>query len=84
MNKIRRAILFYQQIEGMDLSWIDVLERELTESTKSRIERSNLDLHVLARLIKLTMNEDRNEIDQVLNAKLHDQDLVIGIMRDLG
>ena len=84
MNKIRKAILFYQQIEGMDLAWIDILERELMESTKSRIEKSNLDLHVLARLIKLAMNEDRSEIDKVLNEKLHDQDLVIGIMRDLG
>lgn len=84
MNKIRKAILFYQQIEGMDLAWIDVLERELKESTKSRIEKSNLDLHVLARLIKLAMNEDKNKIDQVLNGKLRDQNLVIGIMRDLG
>ena len=84
MNKIRKAILFYQQIEGMDLAWIDILERELSESTKEGIERSNLDFHVLARLIKLAMHEDRSEIDKVLNEKLHDQDLVIGIMRNLG
>lgn len=83
MNKIRKAILFYQQIEGMDLAWIDTLERELTESTKEWIEKSNLNIHALARLIKLAMN-DRNKIDQVLNEKLHDQNLVIGIMRDLG
>ena len=74
----------------MDLVWIDVLERELRKTTKEDIERGNLDLHVLARLIRITIVEARNEagkrseIDQILNEKLHDQNLVIGIMRDLG
>lgn len=68
------------------MAWIDVLERELTESTKEWIERSNLNLHlhVLARLIKLAMNEAEDRSEIVLNEKLHDQNLVLRIMRNLG
>lgn len=57
-----------------------MLERELTESKKEWIERSNLNLHILARLIKLVMNEAEDRSEIVLNEKLHDQNLVLRIV----
>ncbi len=86
MNKIRLAIMSYQfHPFDMKLEWIDVMNMTLLQRTKDYIDKGNLDLRILAVLIKETLVEAdiEDEIDRVLWNKLHDKDLVIKLMGEI-
>lgn len=83
MEKIARCINSNKNIIGMKLEWIDLLNDALSAETKAYISKGNLDLDILAELIKQTMESTKGDdslIDEVLWDKLHDQNLVIGLM----
>ena len=79
MNKIKHAIQFNVKTVGTSLGWIGIFDDYLSDDTKKRIENSNIELVVLARIIVLTMNEvnDYSQLDKVFNSKINDQSLVI-------
>lgn len=86
MNKIRLSIQFNQGYPYyMKLEWIELMNMALLQRTKDYVEKGNLDLRILAVLIKETMLEAKNvnEIDGVLWNKLHDSDLVIKLMGEI-
>lgn len=70
IDKIRWAITSNQ----MNLAWLDVLDRTLSDKTKLYIKNGNLKLDVIAELIQSVMSEatDESEIDTLLWEKLHD------------
>lgn len=81
MDKIRLAFNSYHIIEEMDLNWIDLLAKNLREETINHINNSNLDLHVIALLIKQTLfeAENKDEIDRILWTKLNDWNLIVSL-----
>ncbi len=85
-KKIRQAIQFNQgKPLSMQLGWIDLMDRCLSQRTQDYIEHGTLELKVLAVLIKQSINEasSESEIDGLLWNKLHDQQLVIHLMKEL-
>ena len=84
-NKIFMAINSYKLIEGINPGKIEYLNRVLSEETKQRIERGNLHLHILAVILKSAMDEGKcdEEIDEIVNKKLNDRDLVIYLAQHL-
>ena len=84
MNKIRCAIISYQYILDMNLAWIDVLDRALTDETKEFIEGSTLNLEIIAQFIKEAMCESscKSDIDNLLMKKMKDQEMVISLMKE--
>ena len=83
MSKIRHAIQFNQFPPfNMQLSWIDLMDRSLSDQTKKYVEKGTLDLRILAVIIRDTIQESDSEaqIDKLLWDKLHDQDLVISLI----
>lgn len=86
-NKIKHAIQFNQGAPFyMELEWIEVLEHALTVETKVYIEKGNIDLRILADVIKQTMSEkqDEKQINGILWDKLHDWNLVVGLKKKYG
>ena len=69
----------------MDLRYLSIMEENLTDTTKEYIERGNLDLRILAVLIRDTLSEaeSKERIDKLLWDKLHDQDLVVKLMGEI-
>lgn len=70
-----------------NLQWVALLDKYLSQKTKIYIESGNLDLRVLASLIKDSIIEADayyDRIDEILWGKLHDQDLVIEVMHEMG
>lgn len=86
MNMIRMAINSYKIIEKLNIGWYEVLDNYLSEDTKRMVDNSRMNLHVLAVLIKLTMQEIKTEqeIDQVFNRLFHDQNLVLNLLSECG
>lgn len=85
MNKIRRVFNSYYIIEEMDLNWLDLLDKNLKKETKEYVENCNLDLHVLALLIKITMLKagvNKDVIDGILRTNLNDCNLVASLMKN--
>ena len=83
MSKVRLAIQFNQMPPyDMQLGWIDLMDRALTQKTKDYIEHGSFDLRILAVLIKQSILEAKSEeqIDGLLWSKLHDTNLVTGLM----
>lgn len=70
---------------NMDLRYLSIMEENLTDTTKEYIERGNLDLRILAVLIRDTLSEaeSKERIDKLLWDKLHDQDLVVKLMGEI-
>ena len=70
---------------NMDLRYLSIMEENLTDTTKEYIERGNLDLRILAVLIRDTLSEveSKERIDKLLWDKLHNQDLVIKLMGEI-
>ena len=64
IDKIRWAITSNQ----MNLAWLDVLDRALSDKTKLYIKNGNLKLVVIAELIHCVLTEatDESEIDTLL------------------
>ena len=86
MDKIRHAIQFHQmQPFDMRLGWIDLMDKALTQKTKDYVEHGNLDLRILAVLIKQSIAEADSEeqIDGLLWDKLHDQNMVTELMGEM-
>ncbi len=79
---IRRAINSYKTIENMNIGWYDLLEESLSTETKNIVDSSGINLHVLAVIIKQTMQEaeDKADIDRIFNEKLHNQDLIFNLI----
>ena len=61
MRKITQAILYNRKTVGTDLRWVKILDHTLSERTKESIEKSKIDLCVLASVIKITMNEVKSK-----------------------
>lgn len=78
IDKIRWAITSNQ----MNLAWLDVLDRTLSDKTKLYIKNGNLKLDVIAELIQSVMSEatDESEIDTLLWEKLHDKPNMIELI----
>ncbi len=70
----------------MKLEWINLMERALTRTTDDYIENGNLDLRILAVLIRQSIVEADSDaqIDSLLWNKLHDWNLVVGLKAELG
>ncbi len=86
MTILERAIYSNQfSPYNMELRYIPIMNSALSKNTKDYIEHGNLDLRILAILIRDTMSEAKSEeqIDKILWDKLHDQDLVIRLMGEI-
>ena len=86
MTKLQQAIKSHMfPPYNMDLRYLSIMEENLTDTTKEYIERGNLDLRILAVLIRDTLSEaeSKERIDKLLWDKLHDQDLVIKLMGEI-
>lgn len=84
MNKIRHAIQFNQGAPlYMKLEWIEVLDHALSDETKVYIEKGNMNLRILADVIRQTMLEkqDERQINEILWDKLHDWNLVVKLKK---
>ena len=86
MTRLQRAIKDYQFPPfDMEMRYLSLMEEVLSSITKEYIECGNLDYRILAMLIKYTLleAEDKTQIDRILWEKLHNQDIVIDLMRQL-
>ena len=66
-------------------AWYFVLEKTLTNDTKNCVEKKGLHLQVLAELISQTMNETRENTDQIERIfvmKLNDEGLIDRIAKN--
>lgn len=66
----------------LNLSDLPLVESNLLPETIHHIEKSNLYLVVFADIIRQVLAERQsdNEIDSLFNKKVHDQNLVIGLI----
>ena len=81
---LRRAVLSAQAYDELDIDIgvYDLLEKTLSRRTKDMIDKSGINLHVLAAIIDQTLAEckSEDEIDLIFNEKFHNQGLVVGLM----
>ncbi len=77
MTKIRKVILFYGQIDGIEPHYMDVLERSLSPATLEKIKKSNISPLILGKVLKLVKDQNCKKMDYNLNMKSGNKALIV-------
>ena len=76
--KLSRIIFTSQGV--LQLSMLNTIDNMLSDNTKDRIEKGNLDLNVYAKIFKNALSDRTKDFDSSVNAMLDDANFVIKLL----
>lgn len=80
MFRYKLSRIIYTSQGVLQLSMLDIIDNMLSDNTKDRIEKGNLDLNVYAKIFKIALSDRTKDFDSSVNAMLDDANFVIGLL----